>query len=349
MQTSNRIQAFSDLGHKIGSMIDQYSANHLEQSFEKLSQTLQKSHQQNPWFTIENQLFALKSWAEALTKENLTFWTKNYDLNPMNPMKIGMVAAGNIPMVGFHDILSVLMSGNKVQVKFSSKDELLIPFVLDLLFEIEPNFKNYFESVEKLENYDAVIATGSDNTARYFESYFKHVPNLIRKNRTSVAILEGDETPEELEGLAKDMMQYFGLGCRNVTKVFIPKDYDLDLIFNALFPWKDIIHHHKYANNYDYFRTIYLMKSIPILENGFVLFKQDEGLFSPISTILYEFYEDKEKVLQQLADNENKIQCIVSKDEKHVDFGKTQEPQLWDYADNVDTLEWLSLLKNHSI
>ena len=348
MQTSNRIQAFSELGTYLKLFVQAYEQENPNESQQKFNETLQIAKAKNSWFTIENQLFALESWAKALTKNNLEKWVEPYDLEVEKVKIIGLVAAGNITLVGFHDILTVLMSGNKVQVKLSSKDEVLIPYLMDLLFEIQPEFKNYYELVEKLENYDAVIATGSDNTARYFESYFKHVPHLIRKNRTSVAILDGSETKEDLEALAKDMLQYFGLGCRNVTKIYIPKNYDLDKIFNALFPWKDIIHHHKYANNYDYFSTIYLMKSIPILENGFVLFKQDDGLFSPISTILYEYYQDKGKVKELLAENESKIQCIISNDEEHVGWGEAQQPQLWDYADNVDTLEWLSLLKIHS-
>lgn len=212
---------------------------------------------------------------------------------------------------------------------------------MDLLFQIKPKFKEQYESVERLENYDAVIATGSDNTARYFEAYFKKVPNLIRRNRTSVAVLDGSETEKDLEGLAHDMLQYFGLGCRNITKLFLPKGYDIDKIFKALYPWKDIIHHHKYANNYDYFRTIYLMKQLPILENGFVLFKEGENFFSPIATVSYEFYEDKEKLREYLALNEEKIQTIVEKSENGIPFGHAQQPQLWDYADNVDTLKWL--------
>lgn len=344
MQTAKRIESFSVLGNYLESFVNDFDRKDDSEAQEKFNQVLYSSKAKNSWFTIENQLYAIRTWAEALKKENLEKWLEPYAQIESKNKTIGIVAAGNIPMVGFHDILTVLISGNKAQVKLSSKDDILIPYVLDLLFQIEPKFKEQYESVERLENYDAVIATGSDNTARYFEAYFKKVPNLIRRNRTSVAVLDGSETEKDLEGLAHDMLQYFGLGCRNITKLFLPKGYDIDKIFKALYPWKDIIHHHKYANNYDYFRTIYLMKQLPILENGFVLFKEGEDFFSPISTVSYEYYEDKDKLKEHLAQNEEKIQAVVEKSESGIPFGHAQQPQLWDYADNVDTLKWLMKL-----
>lgn len=346
MQTSNTKEAFSTLGNYIESFINNFNTSSHTEAQKKFNEKLQLAKAKNSWFTIENQLFALSSWSQALKAENLDKWLSQYNMKENSNYKtIGIVAAGNIPLVGFHDILTVILSGNKAQVKYSSKDDVLIPYLFDLLFEIQPCLKEFYERVDRLHDFDAVIATGSDNTARYFESYFKNVPNLIRKNRTSVAILDGSETQQELEGLAKDMLQYFGLGCRNVTKIYVPKDYDLDLVFNALFPWQEIINHHKYANNYDYYRTIYLMKVLPILENGFVLLKEDQGLFSPISCILYEFYEDKAEVKKQLSLNASKIQCVVGKGSDEIPFGDAQTPELWDYADNIDSMKWLLNLK----
>ena len=342
MQNSQRIQAFSVLGNNLESFIQDFNNENPSAAQAEFNQKIYLAQSHNAWFDVDNQLFAIDSWAKSLRVDNLNHWLNKYNQPAIkNKKNIGIVTAGNIPMVGFHDILTVILSGNKAQVKLSSHDKILIPYIFDLLIGIEPKFKNQIEFVEKLTNYDAVIATGSDNTARYFENYFQNVPHLIRKNRTSVAVLNGDETQEELQGLAQDMLQYYGMGCRNVTKLYLPYNYDLNQIFKPLFPWKNVINHHKYANNYDYYKAIFLMKNDPIVENGFLLMKEDKGLFSPISTIYYEYYSDESDVLNHLKNVADQIQCVVGNGQNQVPFGKAQSPELWDYADGVDTMQWL--------
>lgn len=341
MQINHRIAAFSVLGSNLESFISNFEQNCLTPAQQELKLTLLTAKKKNAWFSLENQLFALKEWALALREENLNRWISSYNFGENKSKTIGIVAAGNIPMVGFHDILSVVLSGNSALVKLSSNDNVIIPYMVDFLTSIESNFSSLIKITDKLSNYNAVIATGSDNTARYFEAYFKGKPHLIRKNRTSVAVLTGDESNQDLQNLGQDIFQYFGMGCRNVTKLYLPKEYNLDLIFNALYPHKEIINHHKYANNYDYHKAIYLMKQLPILDNGFLLVKEDKALFSPIACLFYEFYDSENELLSTLESNKNQIQCIVGTNDKYTDFGRAQSPHLWDYADGVDTLKWL--------
>ncbi|MGI9527701.1 MAG: acyl-CoA reductase [Weeksellaceae bacterium] len=346
MQISQRIIAFSNLGNNLESFINNFDKDSQDINQQEFNQVLQQAKAKNGWFTIENQLYALASWAQGLTRENIENWLAAYNIpHDITPQSIGIVTAGNIPMVGFHDILCVLMSGHKALIKPSSNDEVLIRYVLKQLTNIEPNFKEQIAFVEQLKGYDAVIATGSDNTARYFETYFDKVPHIIRKNRTSIAVIEGNETEDELKNLAEDILRHFGLGCRNVTKLMIPKGYDMDKIFKALYPWADIINHHKYANNYDYHKAIYLMKGLDFVENGFVIVKKDDSLFSPISTIYYQEYENDREVKSFIQTHDSQIQCVVGKKDNMIPFGKAQQPDLWDYADNIDTMKWLLNLK----
>jgi hypothetical protein len=307
--------------------------------------TLSQSH--NGWFTPEQVYFSIKSWAEALTDENLNKWINTYSYNTNKPKTIGLILAGNIPLVGFHDFISVLISGNKVLAKLSSNDQKLLPFLAKYLISITSELaERIIFSEEKLENFDAVIATGSNNTARYFEYYFRDKPSIIRKNRNSVAVLNGNETQEDLEKLGEDIFRYYGLGCRNVSKLFVPKDYDFKLFFESIFPYGDIIHYEKYANNYDYNKAVFLMSLFKILDNGFLTLKEDLSYASPISSVFYEFYEDINTVKEKLKEDSEQIQCIVSNNliENSLPFGQTQKPNLWDYADNVDTLQFLNNL-----
>ncbi|MFK8301331.1 acyl-CoA reductase [Capnocytophaga stomatis] len=315
--------------------------------FEKFKETLALAEQQNGWFTPENLQFACSSWAKALTEENINKWLEKYDLENVSPKTVAIIMAGNIPLVGFHDFLSVLVSGHKAIVKLSSDDKVLLPFVASYLQDIEPAWQGKFTFTdERMTNFDAVIATGSNNTARYFEYYFGKKPHIIRKNRNSVAVLTGKETEKEFFELGKDIFTYFGLGCRSVSKVFVPRNYDFDLLFNAIYPFKDIINGQKYANNYDYNKAVYLMSLFKLRENGFLILKEDTNYASPIATLFYEYYDSPEDLKERLQTDSDKIQCVVSKGfmKNEIPFGQTQHPQLWDYADGVDTVTFLTNL-----
>ena len=303
---------------------------------------LSQSH--NGWFTPEQVYHSVQSWAKALTEANLNQWLSQYNFSEVKPKTVGLILAGNIPLVGFHDFLSVLISGHKVLVKTSSNDQHLIKFLAEYLTAVNPEIKNFITFTDgKLENFDAVIATGSNNTARYFEFYFKDKPSIIRKNRNSVAVLTGNETPENLENLGEDIFRYFGLGCRNVSKLFVPKDYDFQPFFQAIYKYKDVIFYEKYANNYDYNKAVFLMSNFKLLDNEFLTLKEDSSYASPISSVFYEYYENLDHLKKQLENDAAQIQCIVSDNviQNSIPFGQTQQPQLWDYADNVDTLQFL--------
>lgn len=306
---------------------------------------IQLSQSHNGWYTPGQVYFAVGSWAEALTLENLERWLSAYDLENIQPKTVGLILAGNIPLVGFHDFLCVLIAGHRALVKTSSNDQHLLPFLAKYLIAAEPDLKNSITFTEgKLENFDAVIATGSNNTARYFEYYFKDKPAVIRKNRNSVAVLKGDETPEQLGALGEDIFRYFGLGCRNVSKLFVPKGYNFDPFFQAMFAYQDVIQYEKYANNYDYNKAVFLMSNFKLLDNGFLTVKEDPSYASPISSVFYEFYDGPDQLKDRLSADKDLIQCIVADGltEAEIPFGKTQKPELWDYADNVDTLAFLS-------
>ena len=306
---------------------------------------IQLSQSHNGWFTPEQVYFSVQSWAKSLTENNLNQWLCRYDFFKNKPKKVGLVMAGNIPLVGFHDFLSVLISGHDVLVKTSSNDQHLLKFLVRYLISIQPKLKSKIVFIEgKLESFDAVIATGSNNTARYFEYYFKDVPNIIRKNRNSVAILDGTESHEDLVGLGEDIFRYFGLGCRNVSKIFVPKGYNFDTFFKAMYEYRKVIQYKKYANNYDYNKAVFLMSNFQILDNEFLTIKEDSSYSSPISTLFYEFYDTMNEIKKRLNTDAEQIQCVVSNNliENSICFGQTQHPRLWDYADKVDTLSFLS-------
>lgn len=311
----------------------------------KFDETLQKSAQQNSWFTSENLWFALHQWSELLTGENLADWLSRYNLMKKRPKKtIAVVMAGNVPMAGFHDFLCVLLTGNRVLAKLSSNDSALLPFLADFLMEQAPELRDRIRFTEdKLKTFDAVIATGSGNTSRYFEYYFGKYPNIIRKNRNSVAVLSGKENAAELKALGEDVFRYFGLGCRNVSKIYVPKNYDFDSFFEAIFEFQDVILQNKYANNYDYNKAVYLMGDTTLLDNGFLVLKEDRGLASPIASLFYEHYGDTGTLREKLEAHNEDIQCVVAKgwSVDEVAFGHTQRPRLHDYADKVDTLDFL--------
>jgi hypothetical protein len=329
----------------------QQNINNLVQLGELLSKTeefndiFDKAEQQNSWFTRANVIFAFKSWSEALSENNVQQWLSQYQLpQTTSPKKILIIMAGNLPLVGFHDLLCVLVAGHKAIVKLSSDDGVLLPYLIKQMKAFAPEWAEAVAFTDdKVTEYDAVIATGSDNTARYFEYYFGKKPHIIRKNRHSVAVLTGEETPEELQDLGKDIFLYYGLGCRSVSKLFVPQGYDFDLLFQAIYPYKDIIEEQKYANNYDYNKAVYLMSLYKLLENGFLLLKEDEHYGSPIATLFYEYYTNKEALKKKLATDREKIQCVVGHNfiDGEIPFGQTQTPKLWDYADGVNTLTFL--------
>lgn len=350
MNLEQRIDAFT----KLGVFFKQFSTKKIEKLedsefnnlfFDAFKMQIERAQEVNGWFTKENVLKAFESWHEALSNKNLITWTSAYNFNKnTSPKTIAIIMAGNIPLVGFHDFLSVLITGNKALVKLSSNDQYFLPLIAKYLTHYNPYFKDKIEfSSENLTNFDAVIATGSNNTARYFEHYFGKYPHIIRQNRNSVAILTGKESKEELEALGEDIFQYFGLGCRSVSKLFVPKNYNFDLLFNALYKFNNIINYKKYEHNYDYNKAVYIMSQFNILENGFVMLKEDTKYASPIATLFYEYYNNFNSLLQHLASKSEQIQCIACNENvvDFIKFGKTQHPKLWNYADNVDTIDFL--------
>ncbi|SFN39502.1 Acyl-CoA reductase (LuxC) [Chryseobacterium oleae] len=344
MNIENQVLGLIKLSEYIKEFLAKDSAdyNDHDNEFESL---LKRSEIENPWFTMENQKFALNEWTQLLTQENINNWIGNYSVSKASK-RVGLILAGNIPLVGLHDVISVVVSGHIPLIKLSSKDKRMVPFLLEKWNEFSGGAVP-FEFVERLENFDAVIATGSNNTARYLEYYFKDHLSIIRKNRTSAAVLKGDETPEELQLLAEDIFRYFGLGCRNVTRIFIPEDFVIDRLFESFTGFQDIINHHKYANNYDYNRAVYLLNRDLFWDNNFVMLKEDDKLFSPLSVINFSRYSSLDEVKSFLAENEGDIQCIVAKEELGLDsipFGEAQHPALDTYADNVDTMKFLEVV-----
>jgi len=352
MKLEKRIEAFT----KLGTFLSQFQADGIvrnddvelnEMFFEPFDMQLKRASEFNGWFTKDNVLIAFSKWANILNKNNLDTWISNYSLTDVKAKKIGVIMAGNIPLVGFHDFLVVLISGHDIIVKQSSSDSYFLPLIAKYLEYVEPEFKGKIAFTDdRLGDFDAVIATGSNNTARYFDYYFGKYPHIIRRNRNSAAVLTGNETQEDLTNLGEDIFRYFGLGCRSVSKIFVPEDYDFDKLFTAIFKYKDVLNYDKYINNYDYNKAVYLMSQYKLLENGFLMLKEDESYASPIATLFFEYYKDEKRLEQKLNDDKESIQCLVGKSDhlKVIGFGETQNPQLWDYADDVDTLAFLQEL-----
>jgi len=336
MNLTDRIEAFV----KLGNCIDQLD----EEAWQHI---YLKTATYNNWFTPENTRFALDNIRNLLFRENLEKWMSAYHFKEKASRKVGVVMAGNIPAVGFHDFLSVLISGHELQMKLSHQDPFLLDYFSNMLISINPEFKNRIFIVEQLKNMQAIIATGSDNASRYFEYYFKKWPHIIRKNRTSCAILTGSETSEMMLALGKDIFQYYGLGCRNVSKLFVPEHYDFEPLFNSLEAYQPVFHHHKYRNNYDYNKSIYLVNKAPHLDTGFVLLRESNEIVSPIACLYFQYYQNKSQLESYIRENQHKIQCVVSDTEiwsQNIPFGMAQHPILQDYADNIDTLRFLEKL-----
>ena len=348
----NRLNAFTELGYFLARYLNGKSSGFIrtvkEIDPDRFDAAIQSASQANPWFTRENIKFALQYWADSLSEKKLRTWTAEYEslLKNSKPARVAVIMAGNIPLVGMHDFLCTLIAGKSFLGKLSGDDNKLLPAIAGVLTEIEPTFHDHiiFSENKKIEGYDAVIATGSNNSARYFEYYFSHVPSIIRRNRNGIAVLTGNESPEELAGLGEDICRYFGLGCRSVSKVFVPEGYDPALLLKACEPFKEqLFSHHKYMNNYTYQKTILMMNQIACYDNDVLLVAENTGYSSPVGVVYYEHYHETEKLLEKLTLENDLIQCIVSsmKIPGATAPGRAQKPALQDFADGVNTLEFL--------
>lgn len=352
MTIEKRIEAFA----KLGEFLAQFQPEKIiknddvmmnDMFFDSFNMQIKRASEFNGWFTNDNVLTAFSKWSKLLTINNLTKWTSSYNLNSIDNKTIGVIMAGNIPLVGFHDFLVVLISGHHLIVKQSSSDSYFLPLIAKYLEYTTPEFKGVISFTnDKLTGFDAVIATGSNNTARYFDYYFGKYPSIIRRNRNSVAILTGNESEDDLRNLGEDIFRYFGLGCRSVSKIFVPINYDFDQLFSAIYDYHTVMNYDKYVNNYDYNKAVYLMSQFKLLENGFLMIKEDESYASPIATLFYEYYKDESKLRQKIELDKESIQCLVGSSNEFdmIPFGETQNPQLWDYADGVDTMAFLEKL-----
>jgi len=345
------VETFAELGNALQLLVSPEEENTLSDAQiarkSEFKNVIERSADKNPWFTTDFIKYALKSIASSLQESNLKKWLGAYPhlLNNHQGKHIGVIMAGNIPFVGFHDFISVLITGNYFVGKPSSKEGELMKMIADILTNIEPGYKNYISfNHSALTNIDALIATGSDNSSRYFDYNYKNIPSLIRKNRNGVAILSGSESTAELEELGKDIFIYFGLGCRNISKLFVPEHYDFNSLFQAFHEFKDIILHPLYANNYRYQLAISKTEKLPFKDTGFMIVKESFQTASPIATLYYQYYRSKEELNSHLDYDRNRIQCIVGNYPGWISFGNAQGPELWDYADDVDIIEFLKLL-----
>ena len=314
-----------------------------QSEYDELNELVQRVHIYNGWFKeveVRKAFLGISSW---LNEDKLNDWLKEYTIDNEKPKTIAIIMAGNIPLVGFHDFISVFLSGNKALIKLSSEDKHLFPALIKIMAHFHADISDWIKVADsRIKDFDAVIATGSDNSARYFDSYFGKYPNIIRKNRSSIAILTGDETVEDFKNLGHDIFDYFGLGCRNVSQLWVPRDFVLDRFFEGIYDYNQIVNHNKYANNYDYNKAVYLLNQENMLDNGFILLKEDESLHSPLGMIHYMRYDDIKEVGQFIDKNSESIQAIVGKN--YIPFGNSQCPGLTDYADNLDTLKFLTEL-----
>jgi len=338
MRLEKRIETFAELGYILRASLSGENTAYSS----VLTELISKQHVNNQWFTPSNVRMAVEAIAYQMTEENLVKWTGSYPLlrEKEAGITIGIIMAGNIPLVGFHDFLSVLLTGNSLIARTSSRDSELIRFISDIICSIEPSFSNLISFTDgTLTDFDAVIATGSNNSSRYFEYYFGRYPHIIRKNRNSIAILDGSESESDLEKLGTDIFSYFGLGCRNVSKIFIPSGYNINSLEERWNRYSELIMHPKFANNYDYNKAVFLVNREPFTDFGYLLLKEDNRISSPVSVLYYEFYDSCESLKQRTVLPWQRIQCTVGKND--VPFGAAQMPQLWDYADGIDTIDFI--------
>jgi hypothetical protein len=346
MDLEDRIEIFARLGEILLDAVTGKPGMYSD----RLNLLIESQHLQNEWFTPENVRKGIKAVATGLNRDTLVKWTSSYPelKEKRNPVRVGVIMAGNIPLVGFYDFLSVLISGNYLIAKTSSKDSELIPCISEILFGLKPEFREKVEFTDgTLSNFDVVIATGSNNSSRYFEYYFNKYPHIIRKNRTSVAVIIGDESVMELKGLANDVFLYFGLGCRNVSKLFLPNGYDVKTLIDNWSDYSNMIHHRKYANNYDFNKAVYIVNKENFTDAGFLLLKEDKSLLSPVAVLHYEYYDSLENARRIIDMQKNDIQCIIGRE--GIPFGHAQSPHPWDYSDGIDTIEFLLKKKSSGI
>lgn len=353
MYQTSVVKAFAEVGNILRSYLEKKnSTTAFSKEEKKLEEAVNLAMLDNHWFTPDSVSYSLRALAEMLQQKALDKWLQNYTIPENNDKarSVGVVTAGNIPLVGFHDFLCVMVSGHHFIGKLSSRDDHLLKALAGILVQILPELSTRIRFTDNLlKDYEAVIATGSNNSARHFEYYFRNVPHIIRKNRNGIALLDGSENPDELRSLADDIFRYFGLGCRNVSKIYVPMNYDFDPFFRALEGWKEIRNHHHYVNNYEYNRAIFLVNQVPHLDNGFLLVREERMLPSPVAVLHYEKYPSVQQLSDELKKREQEIQCIVSLQGKPwcgIPFGTSQNPGPADYADGVDTLAFLLQLYN---
>lgn len=345
-----RIYAFVELGKVMGQAAESYTEQEtgFKTQYPELYDALQVANHQNPWFTPSNIAFALNAWKDTLNEEAIASWIKRYEpgIQKTQSKKVAVIMAGNIPLVGFHDFLCTLITGHTFIGKLSSSDQVLLPAVANVLCMIEPSFKQMIRFTQgSIKDFDAIIATGSNNTARYFEYYFSKYPHIIRKSRNGVAVLSGNENIDAYKKLGFDICTYFGLGCRNISKVFLPEGFAAEKLYSAVEPYNKVLFDHfKYMNNHSYYRSIYLLNNTPHLDNNVFILTESEQYSSPIPVLYYAFYKDIESLKKKLLQDNEQIQCIATDaftSEKTVPLGSTQSPGLADYADGIDTLKFL--------
>jgi len=342
MKLKERIESFAELGEILRNSL----AGRMTRFTSQLENLIDNQQFKNPWFTPENVRLAIKSIADELTYENLNKWTAGYPaLNSAKDIfNVGVVMAGNIPLAGFHDFLSVLITGNNIISKISSKDPELIVFISDLLCKINSEFREKIKFTNDfLKDFDIVIATGGDNSSRYFKYYFGKYPHIIRANRNSVAVITGDENEGELKALGIDVFSYFGLGCRNVSKIYIPEGYDPEKLLTHWTGYTTLVNNNKYANNYDFNKAVFMVNRENFTDTGYLLLRENQDISSPVAVLYYESFNSLDYVVQKNERFKDRIQCITGRN--NVPFGLSQMPHLWDYADRIDTIEFL-LKKN---
>ena len=344
MNLTERIEAFASLGEILRDAI----AGKPGKFTSGTEQLIESQQIKNPWFTPGNVKLAISAIAAELTQDKLNSWCSSYPaLNEdTSPLNTGVVMAGNIPLAGFHDFLCVLISGNRIIAKKSSKDTDLIELIADIICSVNPDFRNMISLAEsRISDFDMVIATGSDNSSRYFEYYFGKYPHIIRKNRNSIAVIDGTESDRELTDLGTDVFSYFGLGCRSISKIYLPEGYDIRQITSKWNDFSGLVNHNKYANNYDFHKAIFLINKVKFTDEGFLLLREENSLSSPVSVLHYEFYKTDAELYSGIDSIRDKIQCITGHGQ--IPFGRAQMPSLCDYADGIDTIEFL-LKKNNS-